>query len=162
MRDKKGFTLLEVMVAITVLSFILGIVYTTFATISESGRRGAALLESDVKVRNLAEYLMRDLSSLIIDLEHPPVAGKATGLIYGLVGSRLDEEGTRLDFTALSTDSGDFRDAVVTEIGYYLLPTEGGSFRLMKRIDETPDDNIEEGGHSFEIMEGLSSLSLRV
>ena len=158
-RNNKGFTLLEVMIAITVLAFILGIVYTTFATVSESDKRGAAALESNVKIRNLAEYIMKDLSSLFIDFDQKPDNGNPAGLTSGLV-SNLSSEGVgRLDFTALSVDSGDFNDALIAEIGYSLLPSGEGAYKLIKRIDETPDENLKEGGHFFELMEGISSLT---
>lgn len=156
--DNKGFTLLEVMTAITVLAFILGIVYTTFATVSESDRRGAAAMESNIKVRNLAEQMTGDLSSLFIDFDQPPENYGPPGLKYGMISGDPAQGGASLDFTAIMADSGDFNDAVIAEIGYTLLPSEGGGFRLMKRIDDTPDDNLREGGHSFELMEGISSL----
>ena len=157
--DKRGFTLLEVVVAITVLSLIMGIVYKTFATVADSNIRGIVLLESDIKVRNLAQFLTKDLSSLFIDFENPYDLEKNRGIIYGLVGSSLEEEGNRLNFTALSTESGNFGDAFVSEVGYFLHHQEEGSYRLMKRMDRTPDNNMEEGGQAFEIIEGLKSIS---
>lgn len=154
--NKRGFTLLEVVVAITVLSFIMGIVYKTFATVADSNKRGIVLLESDIKVRNLAQFLTKDLSSIFIDYIN---SNSGTGISYGLVGSSLEEEGNKLNFTALSTESGSFSDAFISEVGYFLQRQEGEGFRLMKRIDKTPDDKIEEGGQIFEIIEGLKSLS---
>ncbi|MBE9504950.1 MAG: prepilin-type N-terminal cleavage/methylation domain-containing protein [Proteobacteria bacterium] len=159
MRNNRGFTLLEVMIAITVLAFILGIVYTTFATVSESYKRGAAALESNVKIRNLAEYMMKDLSSLFIDFDQDLDKCNPACLTYGLVSDIVSEGVSRLDFTALSTDSDDFNDAFITEVGYSLLPSGESSYSLIKRIDETPDENLKEGGHSFELMEGISSLT---
>jgi len=157
--NDRGFTLLEVMVAITVLAFILGIVYTTFATVSESDRRGSAAMESNIKVRNLAEQMTRDISSLFIDLDQRLESAAPSGLVYGMVSGDPAEGGASLDFTAITADPGDFNDAVVAEIGYSLLPSEGGGFRLMKRIDGTPDDNLREGGLVLDLMDGISSLT---
>jgi len=149
------------MVAITIVTFIFGAVYTTFATISESDKRASAFIEEDLKVRSLSEYLMKDISSAFINLENTGAGDQSPGLVYGLVGEAGEAGLSRLDFTAIETDTGTFNGASIVEIGYFLVPSKEGGYALAKRVDDTPDDNLLEGGSSFELVDGLTALSFR-
>ena len=46
------------------------------------------------------------------------------------------------------------------EVGYYLYASEEETgFVLIKRVDNTPDNDITEGGSSFELIDSIASLT---
>lgn len=157
-----GFTLLEIMVAITILSFVFGVVYTTFATISESEKKISLSADISEKARNLLEYITRDISSTVVpeQIGTSPAADKQAKTIYGFRGVIAENGFTKIDFTTAGPDTGNARYTSIQEVGYYLLPSDSGGFRLMKRIDPTPDGDITEGGRSFELMGNLDSMKI--
>jgi len=151
-----GFTLLEILLAMTILAFVMTIIYSSFFAITQSEKRVTLSTEVEVKARNLMQMLMRDLSSAVI----PEGEGskKETSLNYGLYCSQ-GESGQKLDFTTSLSDSGDVLNASLQETGYFLQTNDKGSLNLLKRIDDTPDDDIESGGRSLLLMKNIASLT---
>lgn len=156
-RNKNGFTLLEIMIAITILSFIMGIVYSSFSAISESDRQISLASESALKARNLFGLMSGELSSIFVP-DTPKGGGeKEDRLNYGLICTK-EGDLQRINFTAALSDSGSMNDVALKELGYYLMPKEEGGYLLFKRIDATPDDDIGSGGGDYFLMDGISSL----
>ena len=159
-KGEGGFTLLEILVAITILSFIFGIVYSSFSSISDSDKRIHSANNISVKVRNLMEYMVKDISSSLYPQSSDNSGGNFDSLAYGFTSDAGD--GTpRLNFTALVTNPVYMADRSLVEIGYYLAPQKGGQYSLIRRVDETPDANIIEGGYSEELMRDVSSLEFK-
>ena len=156
-RNKNGFTLLEIMIAITILSFIMGIVYASFSAISESDRRISLASESALKARNLFAMMSMEISSIFVPAMPTSDGDKEDRLNYGLVCIK-EGDVQRVNFTAALSDSGSMSDVALKEVGYYLMPKEGGGHSLFKRIDLTPDDDISSGGGDYFLMDGVSSL----
>lgn len=157
-QSEKGFTLLEILIAITILAFVLSIIYSSFFAISQSEKGVTQSTEIEIKARNLIQMLMRDLSSAVI----PEVSAgkKEYTLNYGFYCAR-NETGQKLDFTASLSESGNVIDASLIEVGYFLVANERGSYDLLKRIDLTPDADIGEGGRELLLMKDLSSLTFQ-
>ena len=155
--NKKGFTLLEIMIAITILSFIMGIVYSSFSAISESDRRISLASESELKARTLFDMMGRELSSVFVSSMAKGAGEKEDRLNYGLVCTK-EGDLQRINFTAALSDRLGISDVALKELGYYLLPREGGGYSLYKRIDVTPDGDISSGGGDYFLMDGVSSL----
>ena len=159
-RNKDGFTLLEIMIAITILSFIMGIVYSSFSAISESDRRISLASESALKARNLFGLMTREMSSIFVPSAPSGDGDKEDRLNYGLICAK-EGDVQRINFTAALSDSGSMSDVALKELGYYLMPKEDGEdggYSLFKRIDVTPDDDISAGGVDYFLMDGVSSL----
>lgn len=162
-KKNSGFTLLEIMIAIVIISFIMGIVYTTFSTISTSDKRTATSHELTVKARNLIEVLTRDISSVYSPQELPQNSQLSqnqadSGLQYAFIGYSDELESVKLDFITIDIDSNQRDDLKIMEVGYLLSQSDQEGLRLVKRVDYTPDDDITEGGNSFEMMDGLNSF----
>ena len=155
--NKNGFTLLEIMIAITILSVIMGIVYSSFSAISESDRRISLASESSLKARNLFAMMTKEISSVFV----PPLSlgdGELEDrLNYGFICAK-EGDVQRIDFTTALSDSGSVSDVALKEIGYYLMPKEEGGYSLFKHIDVTPDDDISAGGSDYFLMDGVASL----
>ena len=159
-RNKNGFTLLEIMIAITILSFIMGIVYSSFSAISESDRRISLAGESALKARNLFGLMSREMSSIFVPSAPAGDGDKEDRLNYGLICTK-EGDLQRINFTAALSDSGGISDVALRELGYYLMSKEDGEeggYSLYKRIDVTPDDDISAGGGDYFLMDGVSSL----
>ena len=162
-RNKNGFTLLEIMIAITILSFIMGIVYSSFSAISESDRKISLASESSLKARNLFAMMSMEISSIFVPATPTSDGDKEDRLNYGLVCIK-EGDLQRINFTAALSDSGSMSDVALKEVGYYLIPMEdggngeGGGYSLFKRIDTTPDDDVSSGGGDYFLMDGVSSL----
>ncbi len=157
-----GFTLLEIMIAIVIISFIMGIVYTTFSTISNADKRTVTSHEITVKARNLIEVLTRDISSAYFPQDPLPSRNpEGSNLQYAFIGYSDETESAKLDFITIDVDSSRPDDIKIKEVGYFLSRLEKGELRLMKRVDDTPDDDIAEGGNSYELMDGLNSLKFK-
>lgn len=162
-RNEKGFTLLEIMIAITILSFIMGIVYSSFSAISESDRRISLASESELKARNLFGLMSREMSSIFVPSISLGDGEPEDRLNYGFICVK-EGDLQRINFTAALSDSGSISDVALKELGYYLMSTEAGEggeeggYSLFKRIDVTPDDDISAGGLDYFLMDGVSSL----
>ena len=156
-RNKNGFTLLEIMIAITILSVIMGIVYSSFSAISESDRRISLASESSLKARNLFAMMTKEISSVFV----PPLSlgdGELEDrLNYGFICAK-EGDVQRIDFTTALSDTGSVSDVALKEIGYYLMPREEGGYSLFKHIDMTPDSDISTGGSNYFLMDGVASL----
>ena len=160
LRNRNGFTLLEIMIAITILSFIMGIVYSSFSAISESDKRISLTSESALKARNLFGLMSMEISSIFVPSTPADVGDKEDRLNYGFICIK-EGDVQRIDFTAALSDSGSMSDVALKEVGYYLMPREDGEeggYSLFKRIDATPDDDISSGGDDYFLMDGVSSL----
>ncbi|MDH3976738.1 MAG: prepilin-type N-terminal cleavage/methylation domain-containing protein [Deltaproteobacteria bacterium] len=158
LKSEAGFTLLEILIAVTVLAFIMTIIYSSFFAISQSEKRVSLSTEVEIKARNLMEMLMRDLSSAVIPRDG--TEKKEGTLNYGLYCTQT-EKGQKLDFTASLSDSANVIDARLREVGYFLVANERGSYDLVKRIDLTPDDDIQQGGRDLLLMKDLASLAFQ-
>lgn len=156
-RNKNGFTLLEIMIAITILSFIMGIVYSSFSAISESDRKISLASESALKARNLFGLMSGELSSIFVPSTPEDGGEKEDRLNYGFICTK-EGDLQRINFTAALSDSSSMSDVALKEVGYYLMPKEEGGYSLFKRIDVTPDDDISSGGGDYFLMDGVSSL----
>jgi type II secretory pathway component PulJ len=146
------------MIAIAILSIIMGIVYKTFATVSESDRRIRLLGDTSATGRNIMEMLSRDLSSLFITSS----GNTERDIEFRLVCDKDDNENSRIDFVAAAPTYENGGAISLVEYGYYLEKEEDkDSYALVKRIDETPDEDVSEGGYSVKLAGGLASFSIR-
>ncbi len=156
--SERGFTLLEIMVAITLLTFVFGIVYSTFAAISSSDRKVTAIEEIALSARNLFQVMMKDVGSAYLPANAGSGKERESTLFYGFIADQTVDDG-EVNFTALvSSGTTNPLDRRIEEIGYSLLKSDDGTFRLMKRIDATPDGDIGEGGETFELLRDVTSL----
>lgn len=156
-KSQKAFTLLEVMVAVTILSIIFGVVYTTFSTVSESGQRISSARDTAIRGRNLLHFLTQDIYCAFLPPDTNTSKSKADRLSYGF-NSHLEDNLPLINFTAAVHQPGSIEKIQIHEIGYSLLPSKTKGYRLIKRVDNTPDNNLEEGGVQYELMDRVASL----
>ncbi len=159
--DKKGFTLFEILITLSILGVVLSIIYLTF---NQSMLVMAAMeerAETMEKGRLILERMSRELRNTFIST----TASAMHPFRLGLVGqSHKEKEFYRdsLHFTTLTPPGGDSWENAgeIQEIGYFLdyAPgTEG--LTLFRRQDEAKDGDILRGGIIQPICPKIRELS---
>jgi prepilin-type N-terminal cleavage/methylation domain-containing protein len=142
---RAGFTLVEVLISITLLSIILGAIYTSFFTAQRAIRR---FNDSTLKYHE---------SRIALDLIRREIEGALGSNKTSFIIEDRDifgKQASRLRLTAYS-----FKEAGINVISYYVQEKEG-RLTLMKTtssIIKEQDHNIE---HVSEIMEGIEGFTV--
>lgn len=150
---KSAFTLLEVLVAIAILSMIFTMVYSIlFSTLSARD-----IIHDQTHVDRMADKLLgliiRDLQAVYIyQVDGPCFVGK-TGM-----------QGDRLDFVT-NMDSLIGKEEVksdLCEVSYYTIPNnkESGAYFLIRREDFFLDDKLQEGGFGIKLYDRVAKFKL--
>ncbi|MEZ4225683.1 MAG: type II secretion system protein GspJ [Polyangiaceae bacterium] len=144
----RGFTLVELLVAISILAMISILIYSTFAGMKRS-KEGLERVNDRYREGRLAmSRISRELSSAFVSLHLPidqALAPNRTAFI-GKTGSPAD----RVDFTAFAHLRMDrnAHESDQAEIGYFGLPDpkRDGSTDLVRRLSTTIDGDPARGG----------------
>lgn len=158
--DKSGFTLIEVLISVTITVIVLTMLYSSFSQVITAKRR--------VETEN---ELIQEANIILLKMRHDLVnafprgsinAGASSRSAYRYFTGRLEEENSRIVFTSFAKDPTHFStQSGQSEISYYVLPLYGereDMFALMRK------DNYwignDEAGASYPISERV--LSFRV
>jgi general secretion pathway protein J len=147
-RTRRGFTLIELIVAITVLAFVTMLLYTAFSTL-KSSRDGLARIQDRYREGRIAmARITRDLQSAYIS-QHVPISPALVVQKTAFVG-KLGMPGHRVDFNAFSNVRRDRNSHVSDqiEVSYYMAdsPEQPGTNELLRRTSEFPDLEPTKGG----------------
>jgi general secretion pathway protein J len=163
----RGFTLLEIMIAIFIFAVVITTIFTSYSAISSG---------NEIIDQNTASYEMATncLNRMIIDLRSihlslppgysPPAIGDPPEL-YRIVGDKFDIQGTafpRLRFTSLAHISfGEKRESGIAEIVYYVQAADDGN-HVLKRADKLyPYGEFEEKPGDPVLCENVKSLAFK-
>lgn len=155
-RSRAAFTLLEVLLATTILAMILGVLYSVLITTLQSER----IVEEELATANLGPTVMNLISQDLRSIFMPDRSGKwFHGGNHGFASSELD----RIDFVA-SVDSVDPKTGIAypfSELGYQMLPNdeEAGLYILYRRRSPGIDDEPLKGGALEELFDRCVSLN---
>ncbi len=147
----KGFTLIEVLLAVFIASIVLAVLYASFFQIIKAKEKVEEELELYHESRVIFSKMTKDLATAFprgsVNSESPDTTSS-----YFIAG----EEGnnSRLTFTSLSRrPSKDARESDQTEISYYLQPAEDEPelFALIRR--DNPTIGTDEGWTEYPISE---------
>ena len=157
----KGLTLLEVLIAMVVLSIILTVVYGAYTSNVEAVNIARAQSQVYQTARIALDRMARDFESSLIAT--PVTNAEVTP---GMVGENLDMDGRpadRINFTSLShlslTSQSPKTD--LCEIGFDLAEDEESeTLFLRRREDPVPDTDIKEGGTLNELAWDVGGLDI--
>ena len=159
-RSGSGFTLLEVMVAVFVISTIMTLIWMSYSRTVESKRYVEAGNEMYHSMRWAMEKIAYDLSAAYVS------KGKNTRSIFlGL--SNQDSNGIPQDamtFTSFShiRYNPKEKSSDQAEISYFVLQNpETGLYNLYRREDFTLDDDLLTGGEILELVQNIVVFNLR-
>ncbi len=160
----KGFTLIEVLLAMAILAAVLGILYASFFSAQESIGRAEA-------VRGDADLARELLSRLSTDIENAYTKGSAN--VIGFAGAKeeaeVDGEKRRFDSLSLTTLTNwrrpNTKESELWEVGYRFEEKTGGDVnRVLLRREKrelSEDVPFAEGGSEEELTGRVRQLRLR-
>jgi type II secretion system protein J len=157
----KGFTLLEVIIAVTIMAGIVTVIYTSFSTASRNVEQAEAKRDAANLARTLLTRLSNDISNAYYN------QSMTETFFYGKKSSEgLDVP--RFDTIALTTLTNwrkpDSKETDLWEVGYRFeeTPEKNGVVLVRKEKREFGTDNTPlEGGMDYALTERIKSLRLR-
>ncbi len=156
----KGFTLIEILIAVAIVSLILTIIYGSYASSIDTMNYTREKMEAFSMIRLTLNRMNDELTSSFISSDgHLKFVG---------------EEG-KVDFISSSHERifKNSKEYDLVEVSYFTGAAEEGasgsesllarreSLFLWRREDRTPDDDILEGGEKEKLMEGLEGIEFK-
>jgi general secretion pathway protein J len=144
----RGFTLLELIVAVTVLAFVTMLLYGSFSGMKRT-RDGLTRVQDRYREGRIAlSRIVRDLQGAYIS-QHLPINQQITTLRTAFIGAQ-STPADRLDFNTFSNIRRD-RDSHVSdqlEVSYFSEPSieSSGTTDLVRRSSQYLDVKPEAGG----------------
>ena len=155
-RPESGVTLIDLIIALTIMAMVLTAVYSVFAFQQKAVR--AAAENRDVYGQGLVilDRLCRDLSGTWL-----PESAVRDG---SPIQYRFEGEVDSLNFASTSVLSvSEAQGDQIVEIGYRLVDntdTAEDKYILYRRQDDSPDDDPENGGREFRMTSDLTSFEI--
>ena len=146
----KGFTLIEILIAVAIVSLILTIIYASYASSIDTMNYTREKMEALSMTRLILSRMSDELTSSFFSKDSEDV------MFSGQEG--------KIDFISSSHERifKDSKEYDLSEIGYFTeAPEEGESLCLWRREDRTPDDDVLEGGEKEKLMEGLEGTEFK-
>ncbi len=163
----RGFTLLEVLIAVAIMAGIVAAIYGTFFTAGRSVEQAEARRDATDLVRTLVSKMSSDIANAYVNpgMNAPAV----TTIFYGKkVQPETGDEKNRYDelyLTALTNwRRPDSKETDLWEVGYYFKEkTDGSGYVMMRREKRelSKDSPALEGGVEYAMTDRVESLQLR-
>ena len=148
--NHRGFTLLEIVIAIGLSSFLLLTVYMAYFGINRSidaASEGQDVIETG---RLLTELIKQDLRGISPNQKYQ--------LISKIVESMEKEPDQRIDFVTTSYLGAN--PLGLSKVGYFIYKTEDNKKVFMRRESKDVKDDVREGGTTCELSRIVSSFKL--
>jgi len=164
--NKKGFTLLEVLIAV----FILALMSLIIWQITNNTYRGTTKAEKYDSIYQSARLSLKRISDDIsmAFLVSPSMLGRLPDGSVAFEPSFISEDAgdsDRADFVSFSNRRlvKNEKSSDQIEVGYYIADCEGTEEKtscLMRRASNYVDKDIKEGGEAFAIAKGVKRFNL--
>ncbi len=168
-RNGNGFTLIEVLLAVSILAFIVSAVYMSFSTAGRSVEQAEAIRDST----DLARTLLIKMSDEIANAYVIPYS--TTNVIPTIFFGKKDDAGTgnetlRHDSLSLTTLRDPLsrrmnsKETDLWEVGYFFKEKADGTGYVLTRREKrelSKDVPALEGGIEYEITDKVASLQFR-
>ncbi|MDY7034208.1 MAG: type II secretion system protein GspJ [Thermodesulfobacteriota bacterium] len=158
----KGFTLAEILIAIAIISTILAIVYSSFA----STMRSITICREKNDIYQIARLSLERIAE-DVSAAFPPKDLQLEDIQLGFIGEDREVSGIPWDtLHFISTShlelSNDIKSSGLHEIGYSLeMDLETDQPVLFRRQDDTLDDETDKGGVVLELAEGINGIDFK-
>jgi general secretion pathway protein J len=160
--QSRGFTLLEVLLAVSILAIILGVIYASFSTAARNVEQAEIVRDTTDLARTLVAKVSDDINNAYCG---PVAAGKV--VFYGKKKEQeISGNKHRLDEIYLTTLTNwrkpDSKETDLWEIGYYFGEKQSG-YTLMRREKRELSNDLAplEGGIVFELSQKITEFRLR-
>ena len=154
----KGFTLIEVLLAVFIASIVLAVLYASFFQILKAKEKVEEELELYHEARVIFSKMTRDLATAF---PRGSVNSDSSNIASPFFIGNQEGNHSSLTFTSLSrTPAKDARESDQTEISYFLEPAEDTPdlFALIRRDD--PTIGTDEGGIQYPISERIAGFTV--
>jgi general secretion pathway protein J len=157
----KGFTLLEVLIAVAIMAGIVTVIYASFSTASRNVAQAEARRDAADLARTLLTKLSNDISNAYYNqfMKETFFYGKKSG---------ADQDAPRFDTIALTTLTNwrkpNSKESDLWEVGYRFeeKPEKNSAVLIRKEKREFGTDNTPlEGGIDYALTERVKGLRLR-
>jgi type II secretion system protein J len=158
---KKGFTLFEVLMTLSILAVVLSLLYMTF----HQSMAAIAQTEEQAEVIQRGRLILERMTGELKGSFMPAQQNPSRASCYGLVGQSRNEGDDfmdRLDFTTMvgpqagSPQTG----GEILKVSYFLDHEPGAKgLTLFRRQDEAIDRDLLQGGRSLAVCDRVRSLS---
>lgn len=156
--EGKGFTLIEVLIALSILALIMGMVYGSFVQSRWALARSEEAVADQREVRAVFLNLQKDLTAAFLSASQ-----EDRTVFVGTEEYRDGRAADRLDFTTFAHrrrwEEGPEADQAV--VGYFLEEGEG-SLQVLFRREKVPlDEDPFQGGEVLPVATRVVSLDFR-
>ncbi len=158
----RGFTLVEVLLALAITAVILTVVYMSFSSAGVSVDHAEAVRDETDLARTLIERIQTDLTNAYCR------SGGKDQFFYGKKEEHeVDGNNVRLDRLSLSTLTNwrrpNSKESKLWDVGYFFKERpEGGGYVMMRSEKHiTNDETTQEEPTEYEITDQVASLQLR-
>lgn len=160
-RHSKGFTLLEVLLAVGILSLVVTVIYSSFSGAARNVKQAETIRDRT----DLARTLIARLSDDIANAYYKPTM---TETVFEGKPSTLETDKPRFDSLSLTTLTNwrkpDSKETDLWEVGYRFEEKSDGTGTVMilrEKRNLTKDIKPLEGGTDMEITDQVRELRLR-
>jgi general secretion pathway protein J len=161
-RARHGLTLIEVMVAMTIIAIVSTLLYTGFTQTARNKRRIESEMNRHHEIRMGLERVARELSMAFVSAQINPSPALQV-VLTAFVGSESGG-GSRIDFTSFSHQRlyRDAHESDQNELSYYLTddPDEAGEDVLARREQRRIDDDPRDGGQAQILIRDVTGFEL--
>ncbi|MDY6855350.1 MAG: type II secretion system protein GspJ [Thermodesulfobacteriota bacterium] len=160
-KSPSGFTLLELLISITIILVIITMIYSSFASSSNTIRICSERIEIYQTARMTLERMTEDISCAIV-----PKDRGLDDIQYGFIGEDRELDGMPADTlcfisTSLLKFTQGFIGSGLCEIGYSIeTDSETDEYILYRRQDNTIDAEIDQGGIVNELAQQIRGIDL--
>ena len=156
---RRGFTLLEVMIAVAVLAMIGGLTWKSFDGAYELKRRVEAAEERDQTVRGALDRISREVSMAFLSEHYDRKRFRERPTFFRLKDGRRDGTLTFTSFAhqRLHVDAKESDQAVFE----YRLDRDEGKTSLFRRVKPQIDEDSDRGGERAVLAEDVLRFSVQ-
>jgi general secretion pathway protein J len=149
--NHSAFTLIEVLIAIALLTIVLGAVYSSFFSVQRALDRFNDVSLKYHEARTALDIMRREIEGAIVK---NPRGGDKNRVTSGFVIKDRDILG--ISASSLELTSFSFRGNSLITVSYFVTMKDG---KLSLTKNESPP-LIQEKGYSLDIMEGISGFTV--
>ncbi len=160
----RGFTLIEVLIATTIMAGIVTVIYTSFFTASRNVEQAEKMRDASDLVRTLVSKISIDIANAYVNTGMYPLT-----VFYGKkVQPDTGDSNVRFDELYLTTLTNwrrpGTKETDLWEVGYYFKQKPDGSGYVMMRREKrelSKDVPALEGGLEYAMTDRVKSLQFR-
>jgi prepilin-type N-terminal cleavage/methylation domain-containing protein len=155
-KGEKGFTLVEILVAVTLVAVIFSFIFGVLISNLEASRNASDKME----IIHVGRFFINRITGDLMAASLMPNSGSGS-----FIGKDLFRDGKSMDelhFTAFTRTYFTLRPQIdQSEIGYYFINREDGASPLMRREADEIDSQVDSGGESFKVSDMVDELTIR-